>query len=208
MSNDITTTNSAVPAHLQQTSVSGFVEDDSALLSPPRIKLIQKSSKEFDEDPTLGGKFFNTGINQPSDEVIFTPIKSHIEYMTFDDDGNMSFRSDSEDEAKEALGEEYWKARRINILALPNDCMMPAVYSFSGSAYKVGTKLYQLCKAANPGCMFSKAYKLTSNEHEGPGGKYWTPSVVVAKNVDGYSDDQGWLTEDAFNAVREVAESL
>lgn len=208
MSNDLTTTNSAVPAHLNSSGVSGFIEDDSALMSPPRIKLIQKTSGEFDEDPTCGGKFMNTATGEFMDELIFTPIKSHLEYVSFDDDGKVSFRTDSESEAKQELGEEYWRAKRFNVLVLPYASQIPAIYTFSGTAFKVGQKIYQLCKASNPKCMFSKAFRLTSNASEGPGGKYWTPVISFAKSIEGYSDDAGWLTEDAFNVAVEVAEQV
>lgn len=208
MSNEVAAQSGGIPAHLQTTENSGFVDDDSSLLSPPRIKLIQKTSKEFDDKLAEGGQFFNTVTNTASDEIVFTPIRGHIEYITFDDDGKMTFRSDDEKEAESTLGADYWKARRINILLLPFATTIPAVYSFSGTGFKIGTKLYQLCKVANPSCMFSKAYRLKRDQHEGPGGKYWTPTVTVAKNIDGYCDDQGWLTEDAFTIAREVAEQV
>ena len=208
MSNEVSTINSAVPAHLQSTGNSGFVDDDAALLAAPRVKLIQKSSKEFDEGLADGGQFYNTVNSVASNEVLFTPIKGHVEYAKFDDDGKLEFKSDSEVEAKQTLGEDYWKARRINILILPYGETIPAVYTFGGSSFKTGTKLYQLCKVANPSCMFSKAYKLTSNEHTGAGGKYWTSSISVAKDVEGYSDGAGWLSEDAFNMTKGVAEQV
>jgi hypothetical protein len=207
MSNEVTTTSNAVPAHLQS-QTSGFIEDDSSLMSPPRIKLIQKTSKEFDDGLAKAGEFYNTANGVASSEILVTPIKGHVEYTKFDDEGKVEFSSSSEAEAKQALGEEYWKARRINFLMLPYGETIPAIYTFSGTGYKTGQKLYQLCKTANPGCMFSKAYRIKSNEHSGAGGKYYAPSISVAKDVEGYADSQGWLSEDAFNLTKEIAEQV
>lgn len=209
MSNDLATTGNNLPTHLQvDAGSSGFIDDDSALMAPPRITLIQKSSSAFDEGLGQVGQFLNSSTQDAVDELIFTPIKGHHDYIVFDGEGNIEFQSESEAEARQTLGEEYWKAKRMNIVLLPYGKSIPAVYSFKGTAYKTGTKLYQLCKVANHNCMFSRAYKLTAEERQGAGGKYFVPLVGLAPNVDGYSDENAWLTAEAFEVAKIVAEQL
>jgi hypothetical protein len=209
MGNEVATTGNTLPAHLQNTGTdSGYINDDGSLLTAPRIKLIQKSSKEFDEGLSKQGEFFYSPAQEASSTLIFTPLRGSFEFIAFDDSGNITFQSESEAEARQELGEDYWKAKQINIVMLPHAKMIPAIYSFKGTGYKTGTKLYQLCKVANPNCMFSRAYKLTSEEHQGAGGKYYTPLVSLAGEIEGYSDKNSWLTETGFEVAKTIAEQL
>lgn len=207
MSNEISVVNQNLPAHLQQ-GQGGFAKDESGLLAPPIIKLIQKSSEEFDKGLAKQGQFFNTSTQEATNELYFVPLAAKREWVSYTKDKKLEFKTSSEEEAKARFGDDHWKYKNLTFLILPEGGSMPAILTFKASSFKTGQKLYQMAKAANPRCMFTKGYKLTAEIQAFPEGPAAVPSVNFAPGRQNLTDDRGYILKDVYDVAAMFAKEL
>ena len=157
--------------------VRGFeAEIDKSDIIIPRAKLIQKMSVEFGEGVKEGAI-----INSVTKEIlpsIFTPIFIYKEFVRFDDNKTMLWKStDPKDPRviKEAAfgenGEAPLAMTTLNFFSMFDGLPMPVIVSFGKSSYKTGKQLLSLARFSGQD-MFARKYTLGSKKVDNPKGSF------------------------------------
>jgi len=178
----------------------GFMdaEEESGILSPPRLKLLQKMSAEIDTiDGAKSGLFFNQSSGELVKEITFIPVALKQEFITFTQDNKVDQKFYSEAEAKAGLGLEYWRARNNAVFMVVGDDPMPVIYNFHGLASKVFKTFYKNARFTRRD-LWASQYTLTSAEQDTANGKVHVPKISLAKTI----------TEEQYAMTSQVAQEL
>jgi len=185
---------------VSQDGQAGFLPDEemAELLTPPRVKLLQKMSRDLEENDELkAGKFYIESSGLMADEIEFVPVGTKMEYLTFTDDLKIDQRFANQAEAQSALGQDWWKSKNAQLFMLVNGEPMPIQMTFHGSAFSAFRKFMQAAKHTRRDLWGSK-YKMTVEKRDGEKGTFFVPKISFPKAVD----------QDEYEFAKSVATEL
>ena len=194
----------------------GAAENHDLLASVPRMMLLDKSSKPVQDfmEGAVAGKVWSTkhrapiggvakmgpnGIEEQT-PVIVVPLKAELEWIRFDDDGNLMWRTqDPDSQLVQDLGDQAYKFKQLHFLVLApinNEDYepQPMILTFKGSNYKIGLKWYDEMDSRK-GDMYTQVYEL-SVMHTKDGNYSWF-SFIAPKFL-GYSGSDLLLVSEAL----------
>lgn len=207
MSKSVILPESSLPAHLKGVSDSdGRLTDETQILSPPRLKLVQGNTPELAEGKAKAGEYWSDAHAQClGPEVHVIPLRFEVEWMEFHPQGSeetgVKWRTqDPNDPNVLACGEEAYKRKRLNMLCLAPIGVegltpKPEVFSFHGNSMPGGRDLYDEAARARETPIQSQVWKLTSGNKPGPN----KSTIYFAKGR-----FAGHANEALFTAAKEI----
>tara|TARA_R100000306_G_scaffold62433_2_gene70108 strand:- start:4665 stop:5399 length:735 start_codon:yes stop_codon:yes gene_type:complete len=176
-----------VPSYLKDIGGDGAEDIQSDMITSSYIKLIQKTSKEFDEGTAKLGEFVDS-VTSESYGVKFDVIviKMSTTWKKFDDNNKFIGQSENGltwDDADNTplTKEEKWKSCFFEFYVIPlrnfrgGDIPIPNIVTFSGASFKGGKHLHNIISRfvqmkSEP--IYARNYCFYSEEKQGEKGKY------------------------------------
>jgi hypothetical protein len=193
---DMVPTSADLPAYLQDDEMmtAGKIQDDQDLLSPPRLKILHGTSSE------ISGHQLGDIWSQAHNEVLsqgfeFIPIKFAKEWMRFNDDLELEWRTADPNDVRVTSDDDAWKYKTIHCLILGpvGGQELPVIASFRGTDFKSGRTFYQetlMKKVPAAG----QVYTMSSKKVEG--GKHtWYNSAIRFSR---------FATEEEFSRAKDI----
>ena len=178
---------------------AGFLDpgDESELLSPPRIKLLQRMSKEVESvDGAKPGMFYNETTGELSESIEFIPVGTTKSYLEFEQ-GKVVSRASNDTDARNIWGSEYWRHRNCPIFMCIDGGSLPLMFNFHGTAMNAYKSWYKAAKFTGRD-MWASKYTLTSQKKDSDKGEYFEVKVSLPSQVEA----------DEYQVARSVAEQL
>lgn len=205
-----------VPAYIQQGSNRGSENVTNDDLQLPRIDVLQALSPQINkkkvDDYIEGaeqGMLFNTLTGELyEDGISFTPItfaKRYLVWVDREKDSNGGLRGvfDTNEEAESFLADQS-DADKLEIVPTAEHLVLlddgeEVILSMAKSKMKVSRKFNSLVRL-NGGDRFSRRYRLTSVDDEGPKGDFQNLKISNA--------DPGFPTEDVYKKALGLYEAI
>jgi hypothetical protein len=202
-----------LPSYLKGAAhVGGGLQDETQILSPPRLKLLQSQNPEVAEGKGKIGEYYSDAhCRSFGPELHLIPIRFDLEWLEFysdDEDGEgVKWRaSDPNDPKVLACGEDAWRFKRLNMLCIDPigvDGVTPKaeVLSFHGFSMAPGKSMYQEALHGVDAPHQSQVWKFTVKTT--PGKNKSTIQVIVPRRV-GFADEA--LFSQAKSVFKEFAD--
>lgn len=180
-----------LPSYIDLDKAKRGFENVGDLLKPPLLYQIQGQSR-VKEDPSWEGHFWSEGHNIMIPCPFYVvPVKYELEFMMFDDDRNIMWRTHNVDDPNvRELGNDSWRARWHHVLvkapwAHKDHLPLTSMWSFKGTGEKI-VRRWISEMAQRPGDMFSQVYKIDRPKKPASNnrGSWWYPEITFEGFVD------------------------
>ncbi|CAB4178110.1 hypothetical protein UFOVP1009_35 [uncultured Caudovirales phage] len=153
----------------------------------PYLKLVQKTSKEFDADPTLMGHFMNSGNGTDHGTMPIVTILRAMPpvWRKFNDTKQLVASSSdgmSWSNGTYLTADEKWKSVRHDFFVIIEGTEMPLILSFASMSSRAGKDLRQSLASfvsGNKEPIFLRNYTLISNLVKNDKGSFFTIGFKV-----------------------------
>jgi hypothetical protein len=196
-----------LPAHLKplQGAPDGFLADDSAIMQPPRIKLIAPMSAEAQDGKAKPGDFWSQARDRVLTQPIkFIPLQEGLEWLKFNEDMQVEWRTTSEKEADSLarMGGQKgsWEFKNLNLLVLIEG--VPEIITFRGAGFGAGAAFHRQAKGLGVP-LYAQGWELSSTALTGKKGKYWVPVCAFRDFV---GEDDLVMSQTFFEKFKAVFE--
>lgn len=199
-----------VPAFLKlspdetiQGSKHGYLDDEEGVFAPPRLKILNAMSEEVQSGGHAQGQYWSDYHEQTlGKKVLVTPILFRKEWIQFDDNNHIEWRSSNRNDPRVLEGDNHWKCLTINLilrvdqdekgnaLSSPDDPVL-LVFALRSTGLKDMNELYKLAKkiSRDRGVpLYGQRYELGCYLKSTPKGKHFAMSYRFAGYVDNEED--------------------
>lgn len=172
--------NLAVPEWMAQFSADGAGDIDPNSIRRPFLKIIQKTSGEFDQKlADMGDFYISTSAKNYGREVVFSIVKiAPPNWRVFGKDNKLAKSSKDGitwDDGTRVTADETWQKKFLDMFIVIKGESMPCIFSFKSTNYKVGQKLQSMlasfCKG-NGEPIYGRNYTLYTFDTKGESGTY------------------------------------
>lgn len=198
-----------MPAWMTEYSGEGKEDIDSEALSQSIIKIIQKSSKEFDDGEAAIGDLVDPSTNENfGDKISFVVVKIEKAWRLFNDSHKLEKWSDDGiawNDGVRLSEEETWKNKSLDFFVLLTSDedeemtveSLPRIITFKGTSFKAGKNLNTtLAKRISKGePIFLRKYELSTEEQKNEKGKFAVAKVKML---------QGFVSEDIAKQAKSI----
>lgn len=175
-----------LPAHLREVAANeGFLPDDTGLIIPPRLKIIQAMSDESGEQARPGEIWSQAKQGVLAQPVSLVPILEGHEWIAFKDRKLLWRTTDRND--PRATSEFY----NFNVLCFVEEEL--EILNMRRSAMETARAFHTEAKRKRVP-LYAQRWELTTRAENGEKGKYYVPVMTF----------KGFLGAEAFETMRKL----